>query len=524
MTEMQGDLNEDERRVQRALLAHLRQEFMAPASSIAGYAEILIEDAREQSLDSYLPDLERIAVAGRALQTLLRSVLTHDPAKEEVIFNRAELRHDLRTPINAIKGYGEMLAEDAETDGHAGLLADLGKLLAAAEGLLKRIDALVNFDASGDSATQESGAIEAVRAFRSVSQGAARAEIKGRILIVDDNPSNRDLLNRQLVRAGHTVVEAEGGHAALEKLAEGKFDLILLDLLMPEISGYELLYRLKENSDTRDIPVIMMSALDDLDSTIRCIEAGAVDYLAKPVDATLLHARINASLENKLLRDREKLMLEEIQREKARSEDLLLSILPRSIVDRINNGEQMIADQVDEVTILFADIVGFTPMASRQSAADLVRFLNSIFTAFDNLTLRFGGEKIKTIGDAYMVAFGLPDPRPDHAEAAARSAHAMIEEIRAFRADDGAPVQLRIGLHTGPAIAGVIGQRKFSFDVWGNTVNIANRMESHGESGKVHLSESVANALKGKFALLERGMIDVKGSGRMRTFFLGDPA
>src|SRR5262249_41642675 len=134
ITAMQSELNEDDRRVQRALLAHLRQEFMAPASSIAGYAEILIEDAREQSLDSYLPDLERIAVAGRALQTLLRSVLTHDPSKEEVIFNRAELRHDLRTPINAIKGYGEMLAEDAESDGHTGLLADLGKLLAAADG------------------------------------------------------------------------------------------------------------------------------------------------------------------------------------------------------------------------------------------------------------------------------------------------------------------------------------------------------------------------------------------------------
>jgi len=100
----------------------------------------------------------------------------------------------------------------------------------------------------------------------------------------------------------------------------------------------------------------------------------------------------------------------------------------------------------------------------------------------------------------------------------------MIQEIQAFRADDGAPVHLRIGLHTGPAIAGVIGQRKFSFDVWGNTVNIANRMESHGESGKVHISENVANALKGKFALIERGMIDVKGSGQMRTFFLGDPA
>jgi class 3 adenylate cyclase len=518
---MTADRDENERRVQRALLAHLRQEFTAPANSIAGYAEILIEEAKEKSLDSYLPDLERIAVAGRSLQTLLRSVLTHDAAKGEVIFNRAELRHDLRTPINAIKGYGEMLAEDAAAGGHAGLLADLGKLLAAAEGLLKRIDALVDFNA-GSGGASEADAVDAMRAIRSVSQAAVRADVKGRILIVDDNPSNRDLLNRQLARAGHTLMEAEGGHAAFRKLKEEKFDLILLDLLMPEISGYEVLHRLKESAETRDIPVIMMSALDDLDSTIRCIEAGAVDYLAKPVDSTLLHARISASLENKFLRDREKLMMDEIRREKARYEDLLLSILPRSIVDRINNGEQMIADHAEAVTILFADIVGFTQMASRQSASDLVRFLNSIFSAFDALTERFGGEKIKTIGDAYMVAFGLPDPRPDHAEAAALLARAMLEEIRPFRTNTDAPVNLRIGLHTGAAIAGVIGQRKFSFDVWGNTVNIASRMESHGEPGKVHVSESVAKALDGKFALHERGQIEVKGAGAMRTFFLGE--
>lgn len=515
--------DEEERRIQRALLAHLRQEFMAPASSIAGYAEILIEEAREQTLDTYLPDLERIAVAGRSLQSLLRSVLTHDDTKEKTVFNRAELRHDLRTPINAIKGYGEMLAEDAESDGHAGLLADLKKLLSAADGMLKRIDALVDFREQPGTNGVSPGAIEAARTIRSVAFGHVRSEIKGRILIVDDNASNRDLLSRQLIRAGHTPVEADGGRSALAKVGAERFDLILLDLIMPEISGYDVLHRLKEEAETRDIPVIMMSALDDIDSAIRCIEAGAVDFLAKPVDGTLLHARIGASLENKSLRDREKDMLMEIQQEKARYEDLLLSILPRSIVDRINNGEQMIADHVEAVTILFADIVDFTPMASRQSAAELVRFLNSIFSAFDALTQQLGGEKIKTIGDAYMVAFGLPDPRPDHAEAAASLALAMLEEAPRFRGGDGEPVNLRIGLHTGSAIAGVIGQRKFSFDVWGNTVNIASRMESHGEPGKVHISESVANALAGRFSLVERGLIDVKGTAGMQTYFLGRP-
>ena len=514
--------DDHEQRVRRALLAHLRQEFTAPAASIAGYAEIALEEARENSLDSYLPDLERIGAAGRALQSLLRSVLSHDTAKGGLTINQAQLRHDLRTPINAIKGYGEMLAEDAESDGHAELLDDLRKLLNAADGMLKRTDALVNFHEHRDGEMSAS-AIEAARSIRSVTSGSARPKIKGRILIVDDNPSNRDLLSRQLVRGGHTPIEADGGPAALAKVSEQPFDLVLLDLIMPEIGGYEVLHRLKANAETRDIPVLIMSALDEIDSTIHCIEAGAVDFLSKPIDTTLLYARIDASLENKFLRDREKEMLAEIQREKARNEELLLSILPRSIVDRINGGEQMIADQIDAVTILFADIVNFTPMAGNQSAAELVQFLNEIFSTFDALTHQNGGEKIKTIGDAYMVAFGLPDARHDHAEAAARLAYAMLEEVRTFTGPRGEPVSLRIGLHSGAAIAGVIGQRKFSFDVWGNTVNIASRMESHGEPGRIHVSENIATALAGKFSFSERGLIDVKGTGPMKTFFLDEP-
>ena len=493
-----------------------------------GYTDILIEDAKRLSLDSYLADLERIRSAGDSLQSILQTVLAHEQGDGSVIFNQSKLRHDLRTPINAIKGYGEMLAEDA-ADGHDALLADIGKLLGAADGMLKRIDALVDFGADSAAGagikppTGMGGVAEAVRAIRAVVAAPVGLDVRGRILIVDDTASNRDLLARQLTRAGHTVVEAEGGHAALAMVVDERFDLILLDMMMPDISGYDVLCRLKEQAGMSDVPVIMISALDNLGSVTRCIEAGAVDYLLKPFDPTLLRARIRSSVENKILRDREKMMVEQLRREKARSEDLLLSILPRSVVERINAGETMIADQVDEVSILFADIVGFTQMASRQKPSDLVQYLNTIFTAFDGLSARFGGEKIKTIGDAYMVAFGLPDPLKGHAEAAASQALSMIEEIRRLRTSDGIKIDLRIGIHTGAAVAGVIGQRKFSFDVWGTTVNIASRMESHGEPGKVHVSEAVAHALAGKFSLVDRGLIDVKGAGQMRTYFLSNP-
>lgn len=522
MTDAIRSRDENKRRLRHALLMHVRQEFTAPAAAIVGYADILLEDARQLALDTFIPDLERVRVASISLRTLLQTTLASSDSEQT--FDPARLRHDLRTPLNAIKGYSEMLAEDA-ADASSPLLADLQKLLAEANGILGRIDALVDFSAQPSAQNTVGpvaavGAVEAVRAIRSTVFNPARAEMRGRILIVDDNASNRDLLGRQLVRAGHTIEEAENGNAALERLEKAAFDLILLDMIMPDISGYEVLCRIKEHPSMRDVPVIMISALDDMASVIRCVETGAVDYLLKPFDPTLLQVRISSSLENKLLRDREKLMMAELQTEKARYEDLLLSILPGSIVDRINGGESMIADYVDEVTVLFADIVGFTQFASRQSPGDLVHFLNSIFSAFDALTERFGGEKIKTIGDAYMVAFGLLEPRPDHADAAARLALAMLDEVGQFRDIDGNPIHLRIGLHTGPAVAGVIGQRKFSFDVWGTTVNVASRMEAHGEQGRIHISEAFKTAIDGRFRFVERGLIDVKGAGSMRTYFL----
>ncbi len=513
----------DDARFQRALLAHLRQEFTAPAAAILGYVEILIEDATRLSLDAFLPDLDRIQQAGIALQELLQAVL----AQTGEVIDPRKLRHDLRTPMNAIKGYGEMLIEDADNAGRETLVDDLSRLLTAVEGMLARIDALVDFTGQPADPSAAARSIDhaevsgTLRVIRAAGLESGRSAERGRILVVDDNAANRDLLGRRLVRAGHDVVEAEGGAAALALLEQEPFDLVLLDLIMPDITGYEVLCRLKTRPATKDIPVIMISALDDLDSIVRCIEAGAVDYLPKPFDPTLLYARIGSTLENKRLREREQLMLAEIKREKERNEDLLLSILPRGVIDRINQGETLIADDIGETTILFADIVNFTPLAGRVPAGDLIVFLDKIFSAFDGLAETYAAEKIKTIGDAYMVALGLLEARPDQVETAAFLAQAMLSAVDAIAADTLVPIALRIGLHTGPAIAGVIGRKKFSYDVWGNTVNIASRMESHGRAGKIHLTQSVARRLDGRFALEDRGEIEIKGSGRMRTFFLG---
>lgn len=204
------------------------------------------------------------------------------------------------------------------------------------------------------------------------------------------------------------------------------------------------------------------------------------------------------------------------------SERLLLNVLPAPIAVRLKSGERAIADHYDSITVLFADIVGFTKLSQTVSAQDLVEGLNGIFGEFDALAAKYGLEKIKTIGDAYMVAGGLPERSPDHTDRVASFALAMQHVMNSPSAANnlGGRVQVRIGIHTGEAVAGVIGTSKFAYDIWGDTVNTASRMESHGEAGKIHCSEEVYEALKEKFVFEERGEIEVKGKGVMRTWFL----
>jgi class 3 adenylate cyclase len=309
------------------------------------------------------------------------------------------------------------------------------------------------------------------------------------------------------------VTNAESGTAALALIAADAFDLVLLDLMMPEISGFEVLCRLKLDDSTRHIPVIMISALDELDSTVRCIEAGAEDYLPKPFNPVLLRARIGACLERKRL-------LDELRIEKQHSEALLLNTLPRRIVERMRRGETVIADHIADATILFSDLVDFSALAARLSPQDTVELLGALFSRFDELAAQHGVEKIKTIGDGYMVAGGLPETRSDHVEAMAEMALSMLDAVAAVARESGAPLDLRLGIHTGTLVAGVIGSSKFVYDVWGDTVNTAKRMESHGLAGRVHVSAPVRHALGAAFRFEPRRPIAVKGKGLLETYFL----
>ena len=496
-------------RLEYALAAFLRQEFGASVAAIIGFVDILIEDARRHDLEESVSDLQRMREAGVQLSALIAKAVDAWRGGED---ETARLRHDLRTPLNAIKGYGELLVEEARDRGRETLLADLGKVLELTDRLLGEIDRV------GETAAAP--LIDLVGSVLQTIRALGEADIAGpganasHILVVDDNAPNRDLLSRRLARDGYRVTAAESGATALALTAAESFDLVLLDLMMPGMSGFEVLCRLKADAGTRHLPVIMISALDELDSTVRCIEAGAEDYLPKPFNPVLLRARIGASIEKKRL-------LDELRVEKERSEALLLNILPRTIVERMRRGETVIADRIPEATVLFSDLADFTALSARLPPEEIVRLLGLLFSQFDDLAIRHGIEAIKTIGDGYMATGGILEERPESAVAMAEMALSMLEIVDAAGQGLEDKLRLRIGMHTGgPIVAGVLGTHKIAYDVWGDTVNTAKRMETYGLPGRVHVSAATRQLLGDGFRFEPRGLLDVKGKGSMETYFL----
>ena len=348
------------------------------------------------------------------------------------------------------------------------------------------------------------------------------------VLVVDDSRTLRMLLIRELNAIGIVkITEAVNGQDAMDKIHAEQFDLMLIDMEMPELDGLEVLKLVKADALLRYLPVIVISGADQFDKTVECIQVGAEDYLPKPFNPVLLRARVFSSLEKKRLRDIDQGRIVELQREKEllnleqmKSDKLMLNILPKPIADRLKRGESNIAGNYPEVTVLFSDLVGFTKMSSQKSASDLVKLLNDLFSRFDRRAENLGLEKIKTIGDAYMAVGGLPIPRSDHADICAEMALGMFDDLVEFNKQYDADLAMRIGLNTGPVVAGVIGFTKFSYDLWGNTVNTASRMESTSISGRIQISTSTRDSLSSAFIIEERELMECKGLGLIMTYFL----
>ncbi|MGB8874611.1 MAG: adenylate/guanylate cyclase domain-containing protein [Desulfobaccales bacterium] len=505
-------------RTPQALWAHLRHELRTPLTAIIGYSEMLLGDADDLGLADYVSDLNQILSAGQQLLEIINDLL--DPnqvASGDVVFNLeslvANLHYKVRTPLNSVIGLSEILLENATDQKLVDLVADLKKIHSAAELFLSRVNEIVDFakidaglKASGPEVSDRSSLIySALTSLRELAQDSAAVTggESGSILVVDDNEINRDLLSRYLERQGHTVQVADNGRQALEMIATGGFDLVLLDILMPELNGYQVLQHLKQSETWRDLPVIMISALDEMDSAVRCIELGAEDYLPKPFNPVLLRARVQACLEKKRLRD-----LKVAQQQKLLELNAALelrnrfirqtfgSYLSDEIVDVIlKKGGLKIEGEKRRATILLADLRGFTSLSERLPAEDVVTMLNIYLETMIEIIQKYQGTIDEFIGDGILVIFGAPILRPDDPQRAVACAVEMqlaMASVNDRNCQAGYPeVALGIGINTGEVVMGNIGSKKrIKYAVVGRAVNLTARIESYTVGGQIFISES----------------------------------
>jgi len=335
----------------------------------------------------------------------------------------------------------------------------------------------------------------------------------GAILIVDDTPTNLEILVDFFSEQGFDVFVAMDGESAIEQIDHARPDLILLDVMMPGIDGFETCRRLKEKNETADIPIIFMTALTETVDKVKGFTAGAVDYVTKPIQHEEVLARVTTHIKLRRLQQH----LEEKEREADR---LLLNVLPQSIVDQLKREGAVAPESFSDVSVLFADIVGFTELSARQDPKLLIEVLNALFSSFDNLVDGLKLEKIKTIGDCYMVVGGAPTHRSDHTQAIAECALGIKEEVLKYNQKHQMTFAVRIGINSGPVLAGVIGTKKFSYDLWGDTVNVASRMESYGLPNEIQVTERLYGQLRDVYTFENRGEIDIKGKGKVRAYLL----
>lgn len=491
--------------------ARVRERFVVPANAILAYSQMLYDASLRDGSEQGREDLGRIIDCAREVTELLVDT-------EAALTDESQLRdlhHDLRTPLSTIKGYAELLLEE----GNAPAL-ELERLIRRVRDIEAAIEELGRID-PGHFSRPDDGAHELAAALAATADRleplAALPTTPGHLLVIDDHENNRLLLQDILTLAGHMVETAASGAAGLALLDQQPIDLVLLDLLMPKLNGLEVLMAIRARPELADLPVVVLSGVDNSDMMGQCLAAGAHDFIRKPFDATILRARIMATLERKRLRDREHVYLGRLRAEKQRAEALLESILPKAVVARLGQGERRIADRIEDTTVLFADIVGFTTIAAALPAALLVADLDRIVSRFDELAAELGVEKIKTVGDAYLAVAGVPEACPAHADAAAELALRMTEAVDALAPDLNATYELRIGLHSGPVLAGVIGRRKFSYDVWGDTVNIASRLQTQSAPGHITLSDATRTLLRGSYWTEPLGAVDLRGRGRFAT-------
>ena len=335
---------------------------------------------------------------------------------------------------------------------------------------------------------------------------------KADLLVVDDNRVNRLLVARTLEQLGHRVAFAENGRQALEALRARPVDLVLLDIEMPEMNGYETLEALRADPKLRDIPVVMMSSVDEVDSVARCIEMGAEDYLFKPVNTVLLRARVAASLEKKRLRDQQR--------------ELFRKFATAEVAEELLTTGLALGGKYVDATVMFSDIRSFTSLVESRGPEETIELLNTYYTLMFDAIGGHGGIVSQIAGDGLMAIFGAPLPLADHCDAAVRTALEMIELIELFNAEQmaaGKPaIRIGIGIASGDMVAGYTGtNERATYTCIGDTVNLASRLETHTkEAGRAILIDAATRAgLRAPVALEALGAITVRGKAQAVDVF-----
>ena len=338
-----------------------------------------------------------------------------------------------------------------------------------------------------------------------------------KILIVDDIEDNRFTLERRLSRNGYTAIsQADCGKKALELVKEESFDLILLDLMMPDISGLDVLKTLKADPKNRGIPVVMVTAADEIETTAECISNGAEDYITKPINATLLKARVTACLEKKRFRDSEEHYLSKVEADKKRTQSFLKQILPEKIAEELNSSGLVRPRKYEDIAILVCDLVGFTAFCESNPPENVVENLQEIFEKFESEIENFGLEKIKTVGDAILATGGLTRSLENQVLSASKCAI----NLKKIAIESDPNWAIHIGIHSGPLVAGLIGKKSFQFDVLGGNVNTAFNICDRTEPNEILISNEAWMSVRSEVEAQSKGLMKLKSDNQIEVLEL----
>jgi class 3 adenylate cyclase len=498
--------------------AQLRHELRTPLNHIIGYTEMLLEELDADDKLGLGPGLSALRVDARQLLTSLNEVLARGQAGAPDL---AAARGTLGPALERVRAAGEALRARMAEAGDGGRLADLERIRSA----IGRLDDLLGHGTTPSApspAGTEPGATGGPAAPRAV------------LLVVDDSQDNRDMLARRLRRQGYEVLTADGGRAALTTLAAAPVDLVLLDVMMPDLDGYAVLEQLKADPARRDIPVLMISALDELDSVVRCIQLGAEDYLGKPFEPVLLQARIGACLEKKRLHDQEA----RHRRELAAFNQTLEARVAEQVaqLDRLARLKRFFSPQLAElivaggtidplqthrrdITVVFVDLVGFTAFAETAEPEELMGMLREYHAAMGRLILEHEGTLERFTGDGMMVFFNDPIEVPNAAERAVRMAVAMRDQAddlaAGWRKRGWSVGGLKVGVSQGYATIGAIGfEGRVDYGAIGTVTNLAARLCGEATGGQILVSARVATAVEGLIDGESVGPLTLKGLAR----------